>query len=51
MFCNLKASNETAMMIEVFQGLGVIQFLVNAWGVFFSVNSKSYPKKNQKSII
>ena len=30
MFYNLKTSNETAMMIEVFQGLDIIYLVVNA---------------------
>ena len=29
MICNLKSSNETAMMVEVFEDLGTIYFVAN----------------------
>ena len=39
MYCNLKASNETAMMIEVFQGPSIIYLVVNVETILFSVKS------------
>ena len=37
MCCNLKASNETAMMIEVFQSPAIIYLVVNVEAILFNV--------------
>ena len=41
MTCNLKASDDNAITIEVFEGLGITYLLANALGILFRVNSKS----------
>ena len=40
MICNLKASNETAMMIEASDSLGIIYLNANNYGILFKVKTE-----------